>query len=857
MVNKCSVFGCFTNHGGGHDEGTVFGLKRVKDLERKRQWFRFCNRNDIEMNGSVFICSKHFEEKFIKRNSKQPRLIKKLSPIPTIHPVGVYDEMPSCLPTVKKTRKPPRERIYQPDEMPQFQSAFQVSSFGDVDESLLDFLETDFQCSKNPDNVVYYKTVIDELSIPHIAECIRIDSDLHVKLFHKGSPIPLPKWFREGQDCKFKSKDMLPNFCTHIREQCEQWGDVLDEIQKIRYMKSPTYSASLIRYALMLRYSSLPAYKLMMKEFKLPSLSLLQKVVAGKLDTMKVAKTLKDKGNISEDIIVMFDEMYLQKCEEYSGGETYGADKDGQLFKGIVSFMIVGLKSNIPYVVKTVPEREIFGEWVKEEMLDCLKKLQESGFNVRGVVCDNHSTNVLAYKTLLKEFGQSPDDLFIILNGQKIYLFYDTVHLIKNVRNNLLNRKRFLFPEFHFNGFYDEVHVTGGEVSWGLFHRVHEADAKLDAHLKAAPKLTSKVLHPGNCKQSVPPALAIFDESTSAGIKYHFPDRDDASEFLKLFNTWWTISNSKQQFNSHHRLGNAAVANDNKPRFLREFANWLEEWENEKIPNCENFCLTAQTSDALRRTLRCHAALIEDLLSSGYDFVLTSRFQSDPLERRYGQYRQMSGGRFLVSLKDVVTSEKILKIKSLLREGFDINEEVKIEYDYENELNILEIDIQNIIGDASVISLSEKTKNVSNYVAGYVARQLGKFINGCCVKRLLNEDGVGDAYHDEISRGGLTVASQALQDYVASGFAILDVCEAIIHNSNIPSRKAGEYILSKFLSVDAYGFTCTGHEAEICSKAIRIIANCFFNNKRKCSTEQVTDDRVASFKKLKRTRSSV
>ena len=89
MVYKCSVYGCYTNHGGGHDEGTVFGLKRVKDLDCKREWFRFCNRNDIEMNGSVFICSKHFEEKFRKRNSKQPRLVKKLFPIPTIHPIGV------------------------------------------------------------------------------------------------------------------------------------------------------------------------------------------------------------------------------------------------------------------------------------------------------------------------------------------------------------------------------------------------------------------------------------------------------------------------------------------------------------------------------------------------------------------------------------------------------------------------------------------------------------------------------------------------------------------------------------------------------------------------------------------------
>ena len=49
------------------------------------------------------------------------------------------------------------------------------------------------------------------------------------------------------------------------------------------------------------------------------------------------------------------------------------------------------------------------------------------------------------------------------------------------------------------------------------------------------------------------------------------------------------------------------------------------------------------TSSALVRTLLCLEALIEDLLGEGYDFLLTSRFQSNSLERQFGQYRQRSG----------------------------------------------------------------------------------------------------------------------------------------------------------------------------------------------------------------------
>ena len=67
------------------------------------------------------------------------------------------------------------------------------------------------------------------------------------------------------------------------------------------------------------------------------------------------------------------------------------------------------------------------------------------------------------------------------------------------------------------------------------------------------------------------------------------------------------------------------------------------------------------------RTLRYQASIIENLFNDGNDFILTARFQSDPLERCFDQYMQMSGGRFLVGLKDTICPKKMLKIKSLLK----------------------------------------------------------------------------------------------------------------------------------------------------------------------------------------------
>ena len=58
----------------------------------------------------------------------------------------------------------------------------------------------------------------------------------------------------------------------------------------------------------------------------------------------------------------MVDEMYLEKASQYDSGEYLGADDEGNLYKGIVAFMIVGLKELIPYIVQAIPEVKFSGE---------------------------------------------------------------------------------------------------------------------------------------------------------------------------------------------------------------------------------------------------------------------------------------------------------------------------------------------------------------------------------------------------------------------------------------------------------------------------------------------------------------
>ena len=128
---------------------------------------------------------------------------------------------------------------------------------------------------------------------------------------------------------------MIENLLLYIQGEAEEHGPILEELSQLKLTKKPVYSANSTRYALMLWYSSLLAHKQLLTEFNLPSVSFLRKLTSGKIDALSSAKLLKSSGKISDDVILIFDEIYLQKCGDNEGGETSGADFPGYLYKGL------------------------------------------------------------------------------------------------------------------------------------------------------------------------------------------------------------------------------------------------------------------------------------------------------------------------------------------------------------------------------------------------------------------------------------------------------------------------------------------------------------------------------------------
>ena len=138
----------------------------------------------------------------------------------------------------------------------------------------------------------------------------------------------------------------------------------------------------------------------------------------------------------------------------------------------------------------------------------------------------------------------------------------------------------------------------------------------------------------------------------------------------------------------------------------------------------------------------------------------------------------MSGARFLVGLREVYCSERILACRSLIMEDIDFwKEDIRPQISDSNVANFLE-ELSKLEIEIQECSLDDDSREVSTTNAGYVSRQLQSRSDCASCKKMLvaDEDGVeNDKSLKILSRGGLTTPSPTLAEFVDDLLAILDL----------------------------------------------------------------------------------
>ena len=126
-------------------------------------------------------------------------------------------------------------------------------------------------------------------------------------------------------------------------------------------------------------------------------------------------------------------------------------------------------------------------------------------------------------------------------------------------------------------------------------------------------------------------------------------------------------------------------------------------------------------------------------------YVLPGKFTSDPIEGRFGWYRQANGGNFFMSIKQLLEAGKKIRALSL----FQKHDILKASRLSGNE----DISSRNAVSSDAVMQtltehlltvavfgfeeLSENDSNVAFYVSGYIARSITRRRKCSCCKELL------------------------------------------------------------------------------------------------------------------------
>ena len=265
MVNKCVVYGCKSGYVSEKSDNPVSTFRFPLDKpDLLQKWHQFVNRSNWSATKNSVICIKHFDEKFLLRGDKRTKLNWKLSPIPSIHTDEAL-KRPSTSRNPSVPRKAPKLRVFQEDELALFNKTDLITSFDDLTENRS---PPGYTFHKSNDVVLYYKIVFQTNGFPIVGEAIKVDVNLKVQLQFKGIPVPLPTWFVRGRNAKLDRFSLLHNFPNYLQSFCEKQEDfsILHELNDRQFFQpkgSPPFSSSMVRFALLLRYTSAAAYKLL------------------------------------------------------------------------------------------------------------------------------------------------------------------------------------------------------------------------------------------------------------------------------------------------------------------------------------------------------------------------------------------------------------------------------------------------------------------------------------------------------------------------------------------------------------------------------------------------------------------
>lgn len=592
--------------------------------------------------------------------------------------------------------------------------------------------------------------------------------------------------------------------CT-LRVVCEQL--------RLMTLKKYEYSSEFLIFSSLLHNCSPQGYRLIRdrKFLILPSYTTIRRIFLSTTFSpateqhnsnflMYIKKRFKTLLQCDKTVSLMVDEIHLKPFLDYKGGSIVGSayNSDAVATSAYV-FMLNSIASKFKDVVHIIPTKIMKAETLHDMMKKIILGLENIGFRVISIVTDNNAINGKAVS-----YFADPPRLSIVYQHpaqrtRPLFFIYDAVHLLKCIRNNWLgqrdSQKTMRFPQFSQEKSYDNMKIMYAPFTTLL--RLYALEK--DSLLKYSYRLSLKALNPSNIeKQNVNLVLQVINEYVvqallTLGKQHSLPFFADVAGFLEVIHKWWKVMNVKSPFKGIRLNDKFSCPLSNKPdderyQYLDSFLTWLGRWDS-LIENTGK--LTKETFRALRHTT--HAMLeisnycINELKMS---YILAGKFQTDNLESRFGQYRQLSGGNYNISVRQIFECEKKIRMMNVVKHGLGLpiqNQKVIFKNFQENIDEVQTDDHLDIGSYHKYVEVSQEDIDKCNdclpvivYLAGYCCYAVTKKMNCLSCKEMVTCQDSGEeipeshGYIAGINRGSLLYPASITANMVMYNYIVIN-----------------------------------------------------------------------------------
>lgn len=804
MVNKCGVVNCKGNYNKAN-KCRLFKLP-ADSLERQRWIEAIPPREHFVINPETYrICERHWREGYAAKG-----IGTKARPV---DPPTEFDVLKSCLPTPKP---PPRTTNAEDRQL----------AFWRENDTIKDFssFRPETELRKKYTNVIINRTndrlvcvfMNDDFSESEVSIIVENKKTLTCVLtliaFKSGIRVPLGKILHPNNGMNSNSQfleavHIAVNFDPHCDSVTRKVVDILrshssesdccrdnKNAQKLSFLThqlqlliEKQYSVNDYCFAI----ESFPHcnYELLREYLVLPSKRKLQSVVSS-VDTDSVLKGTFEKVKIDQqkNVFLMVDEVKIRPTVAFSGGVLSGMAKNDENSKAtsMLCVMMKALHRGPSVMISVTPVHRLTADYQYGVVMEAAARVEKAGGHVLGSITDNHKVNQHFCKLFERQSETSAIAKHPLSEERTWFLLFDTVHLLKCIRNNWITEKT--------------KQITLDDDATASFEDVVQLyKEERDNILKTTP-LTQSAVCPSKLQlQNVKHVLRVFNDKVVAALRLR--GCSQTASFIETVLNWWKTVNvsgkgQDQRLNDPHR-----AVQEKDSTSLDTFLMIFKQAESGQGASRIK-CFTHDTRKALVQTMEGLKAVCHYLLTSaGFDYVVLREIQSDRLEGEFGVYRQTTGANCFMTSRDVFSASQ----KRLAKHAASFLESIEVE-SAPKEHTCLGISIDFEDAASMDICIAEVTLTASEessaaYVAGWLESKCEEELGFTDEEPLVTSE-AKDFIH-EVSRGKFKTPHSCTFELVRIGLSFVKKAR---HRACCRKRLTG--ILRTLASFSDIDITC-------------------------------------------------